>query len=100
MIKNQYSYSYSLMGIGFHSGNGRNQDLLKWPYLIYIPGTKVFFYGLEVLFLKKKNVKTLERFQRKSLRQIQELSDRTQKGITLTLKAPITTIIVCFVFCL
>ena len=42
-------------------------------------------YGLEILSLKKKDVETLEMFQRKSLRQIQGLPDKTPKGITLAL---------------
>ena len=42
-------------------------------------------YGLEVLTLTKKDTEMLENFQRKSLKQIQSLSDITPNVVTLGL---------------
>ena len=44
-----------------------------------------FNYGLEVLDLKAGDIKSLEQFQRKSLKQLQSLPDRTQNSISLAL---------------
>ena len=42
-------------------------------------------YGLEVLTLTKKDIEMLEKFQRKSLKQIQSLPDKTPNVVTLGL---------------
>ena len=53
-------------------------------------GTSTFIvprlvYGLEILSLKKNDIENLEKFQRKSLRQIQGLPDKTSNSIVLAL---------------
>ena len=42
-------------------------------------------YGLEALLLRKKNFESLEKFQRKSLKQIQGLPDKPPNSVVLTL---------------
>ena len=42
-------------------------------------------YGLEILSLKKQDIDNLEKFQRKSLRQLQGLPEKTSNSITLAL---------------
>ena len=44
-----------------------------------------FTHGLEVLDLKAGDIKSLEQFQRKSLKQLQSMPDRTQNSISLAL---------------
>ena len=44
-----------------------------------------FTYGLEVLDLKVDDIKSLEQFQRNSLKQLQSLPDIIQNSITLAL---------------
>ena len=85
--------AYSLMGAGLHSGNGLKTCLNGHIWSAFVVPRVV--YGLEVLSLKKKDVETLEMFQRKSLRHIQGLLDKTPKGITLALLGilPLETII-------
>ena len=85
--------AYSLMGAGFHSGNGLKTCLNGNIWSAFVVPRVV--YGLKVLSLKKKDVETLEMFQRKSLRHIQGLPDKTPKGITLALLGilPLETII-------
>ena len=54
-------------------------------------------YGLEVVSLKIKDIECLEKFQRKSLRQLQGLPDKTPNCVTLALLhvgiLPIETVI-------
>ena len=71
------------MGAGFHSINGLKQCIngKLWPTYV-IPR---LLYGLEVLELKQSDIKQLEQYQRKSLKQIQHLPDRTQNSVTLAL---------------
>ena len=75
--------AYLLMGAGFHSVNG-----LKTSHNGHLWSTFVLprvIYGLETLSLMKKDIENLEKFQRKSLRQIQGLPDKTPNCITLAL---------------
>ena len=85
--------AYSLMGAGFHSVNG-----LKTSHNGHLWSTFVVprvIYGLETLSLMKKDIENLEKFQRKSLRQIQGLPDKTPNCITLALLGvlPLETVI-------
>ena len=67
--------AYSLMGAGLHCGNGLTQSVCGklWPTYV-VPR---LLYGLEVLDLTGKDIEVLEQYQRKSLRQIQSLPDKT-----------------------
>ena len=81
------------MGAGFHSVNG-----LKTSHNGHLWSTFVVprvIYGLETLSLMKKDIENLEKFQRKSLRQIQGLPDKTPNCITLALLGvlPLETVI-------
>ena len=59
--------AYSLVGAGFHRGNGLRaaQDGHIW-YTLDIPR---LLYGLEVQLLKKTDIANLERFQSHCLKQ-------------------------------
>ena len=71
--------AYSLMGAGLHSGNGLKQSV-GGKYVV-----PRFTYGLEVLVLKAGDIKSLEQFQRKSLKQLQSIPERAQNSISLAL---------------
>ena len=68
--------AYSIMGAGFHSGNGLKVCLNGFLWSTFI--VPRITYGLEVLTLTKKDIEMLEKFQRKSLKQIQSLLDKPQ----------------------
>ena len=71
------------MGTGLQSGNGLKQSVGGKLWLIYV--VPRFTYGFEVLDLKVSDIKSLEQFQRKSLKQLQSLPDRVQNSIALAL---------------
>ena len=73
--------AYSLMDTGLHSGNGLKQSVGGKLWSTYV--VPRFTYGLEVLDLKVGDIKSLEQFQRKSLKQLQSLPDRVQNSIAL-----------------
>ena len=75
--------AYSLMGAGFHGGNGLRaaQNGHVWSIFI-IPR---LLYGLDVQLLKKKDFDNLEKFQRQCLKQIQGLPDNTSNSACLAL---------------
>ena len=75
--------AYSLMGAGFHGGGGLkpSQNGYIWSTFI-VPR---LLYGLEALLLNKKDIDCLERFQRRCLKQIQGLPDKTSNSISLAL---------------
>ena len=75
--------AYPLMGTGLHSGNGLKQSVGEKLWSTYV--VPRFTYGLEVLDLKVGDIKSLEQFQRKSLKQLQSLPDRVQNPIALAL---------------
>ena len=75
--------AYSLMGAGFHSVNGLKTCLNGHIWTTFVVPRLV--YGLEILSLKKNDIEHLEKFQRKSLRQIQGLPDKTSNSISLAL---------------
>ena len=85
--------AYSLMGAGFHSVNGLKTCLNGHIWSTFVVPRVI--YGLETLLLKKQDFENLERFQRKSLRQIQGLPDKTSNSITLALLGilPLETVI-------
>ena len=75
--------AYSLMGAGFHGGGGLkpSQNGHIWSTFV-VPR---LLYGLESILLSKKDVECLEKFQRKCLKQIQGLPDKTANSISLAL---------------
>ena len=75
--------AYSIMVAGFHSGNGLKVCLNGFLWSTFI--VPRITYGLEVLTLTKKDIEMLEKFQRKSLKQIQSLPDITPNVVTLGL---------------
>ena len=75
--------AYSLMGAGLHCGNGLKQSVCGKLWSTYV--VPRLLYGLEVLDLTGKDIKALEQYQRKSLRQIQSLPDKTHNAAVLAL---------------
>ena len=85
--------AYALMGAGLHAGNGVTKSLCAYMWSTYVIPRLV--YGLEVQNLSRTDIESLERFQRKCLRQIQGLPDKTPNCVTLSLMGvpPVETII-------
>ena len=75
--------AYALMGAGLHSGNGLTKPLCAYLWSTYV--TPRVVYGLEEHKLSRTDVESLEKFQRKCLRQIQGLPDKTPNCVTLSL---------------
>ena len=81
--------AYSLMGAGSHSVNELKTCLNGHIWASFVVSTVI--YGLETLSLTKKDIENFEKFQRKSLRQIQGLPN----CVTLALfgRLPLETVI-------
>ena len=75
--------AYSLMGAGFHIGNGLKVSLNEFLWSTFVLPTMI--NGLEALLLRKKDFESLEKFQRKSLKQIQGLPDKAPNSVVLAL---------------
>ncbi|MCG7892397.1 MAG: reverse transcriptase family protein, partial [Candidatus Thiodiazotropha endolucinida] len=75
--------AYSLMGAGFHGGNGLKaaQNGHIWSTFV-IPR---LLYGLDVQLLKKRDIENLEKFQRKCLKQIQGLPDNVSNSACMAM---------------
>ena len=71
------------MGAGLHSGNGLKQSVGGKLWSTYV--VPRFTYGLEVLDLNAGDIKSLEQFQRKSLKQLQSIPERAPNSISLAL---------------
>ena len=71
------------MGAGFHSVCGLKTCLNGHLCSTFVVPRLV--NGLEILTLQWKDIENLEMFQRKPLRQIQGLPDKTSNSITLAL---------------
>ena len=71
--------AYSLMGAGLHCGNGLKQSVCG---KLWIPR---LLFGLEVLNLSRKDISMLEQYQRKALKQIQSLPDKTHSSAVLAM---------------
>ena len=67
------------MGAGFYSGNGLKVGLNGFLWSTFVLPRMI--YGLEALLLRKKDFESLEKFQRKSLKQIQGLPDKTPNSV-------------------
>ena len=85
--------AYALMGAGLHSGNDLTKQLCAYLWNTYVIPRLV--YGLEVQQLTRTDIEVLEKFQRKCLRQIQGLPDKTPNCVTLSLIGvpPVETIV-------
>lgn len=66
---------YALMDSGFHGNNGNSPAITRQMYLIYILPRCI--YGLESMVLKKSHLEVLERYHRKTLKQLMSLPQRT-----------------------
>ncbi|MES9882009.1 MAG: reverse transcriptase family protein, partial [Sedimenticola sp.] len=75
--------AYSLMGAGLHSGNGLKQSICAELWKTEVLPRMLF--GLETLELNLKQMEKLESFQRKCLKQIQGLPDKTSNSAVLAL---------------
>ena len=71
------------MGAGFHSINGLKQSVHGKLCSTYdIPRV---LCGLEVQELKQADISQLEQYQRKSMKHVQHLPDRTKSSASLAL---------------
>ena len=75
--------AYSLMGAVFHSVDRLTTCLNGHIWSTFVVSRVI--YGLKTLSLTKKDIENLEKFQRKSLRQIKGLQDKTSNCIILAL---------------
>ena len=75
--------AYSLMGAGLHGGSGLKATLNGHIWSTFV--IPRFLYGLEVQILKSSDIESLEKFQRKCLKQIQGLPDNTSNTACLAL---------------
>ena len=75
--------AYSLMGAGFHGKSGLKQSIKANMWMKYVVPRLV--YGLEVLSMRKKDTTQLEAFQRRSMKQIQNLPLKTSDTAALAL---------------
>ena len=73
---------YALLGSGLHGKNGISRIISfhMWSTFV-IPR---LLHGIELLNIRKSDIDTLERYQRKFLKQIQALSERTASVAVLT----------------
>ena len=75
--------AYSLMGAGLHGGGGLKATLGGHIWSTFV--IPRLLYGLEALLLKQKDIDSLEKFQRKCLKQIQGIPDNTSNSACLAL---------------
>ena len=66
--------AYSLSGVGLYCSNGQKQSVCGKLWSIYV--FPRLLYGLDVLELTGNDIKNLEQYQRKLLKQIQSLPDK------------------------
>ena len=85
--------SYALMGAGFHGNNGSSPMVIRQLYLLYVVPRCI--YGLETLIFKKSHLEALERYHRKTLKQLLSLPDRTANEAVYLLAGipPITALL-------
>ena len=74
-IKTARKTAYSLMGAGFHGMNGINPTVGLQLWEIYVKPR--LLYGLECLMLRKQDYQKLNLYQRKVLKSIMHLPERT-----------------------
>ncbi|CAG2225858.1 unnamed protein product [Mytilus edulis] len=67
-VKKARRSAYALFGSGFHGENGLDPESLIHLYKTYI--SPVLLYGIELLTTKSAHLETLEKFQKKMLKQI------------------------------
>jgi hypothetical protein len=67
--------SYALMVSGFHGNNGNSPAVVRQMYVTYVIPRCI--YGLESMVLKKSHLEALERYHRKTLKQLMSLPQRT-----------------------
>lgn len=74
---------YSLMGDGLHGLNGVNSYVAFHMIQIYV--IPRLLYGLNVIKLTNEDIKNVSLYQRKLLKQIQNLPERTSNAAALLL---------------
>ena len=74
-IKTARKTAYSLMGAGFHGMNGINPTVGLQLWEVYVKPR--LLYGLECLMLRKQDHQKLNQYQRKVLKCIMHLPERT-----------------------
>jgi len=75
--------AYSLMGAGFNGKNGLKQSVKSRLWSTFV--VPRMLYGLEVLPYSQTDLKALEVFQIKTLKQVQHLADRNSNVAALSL---------------
>ena len=70
--------TYALMGAGLHGLNGINPKVAHKLIQTYVEPR--YLYGMEILNLSETELKTLDSYQRKILKQIQHLPEKTANG--------------------
>ncbi|KAH3861127.1 hypothetical protein DPMN_024055 [Dreissena polymorpha] len=75
--------AYSLMGAGFNGKNGLKQSVKARLWSTFV--VPRMLYALEVLPYSQADLKALEAFQLKTLKQVQHLADRTSNVAALSL---------------
>ncbi|KAH3747911.1 hypothetical protein DPMN_182346 [Dreissena polymorpha] len=75
--------AYSLMGAGFNEKNGLKQSVKSRLWSAFV--VHRMLYALEVLPYSQADLKALEAFQLKTLKQVQHLADRTSNVAALSL---------------
>ena len=74
---------YSLMGVGLHCGNGLKQSVCGKVWTTYVVPRLLF--SSQVLNLSREDISMLGQYQRKSLKQIQSLPDKTHSSAVLAM---------------
>ena len=74
---------YALMGSGMHGRNGISPAIAVQMWSTFV--IPRLLHGIELLNIRRKDIEDLEIFQRKVLRQIQSLPDRTASVAVLAL---------------
>ena len=75
--------AYSLMGAGFHGKSGLKQSIKASMWMKYV--VPRITYGMEVLSLRRKDIDQLEAFQRRTMKQLQGLPNKTSDTAALAL---------------
>ena len=68
--------AYSLMGVDFHGLNGLSPKVSRHIYMTFV--IPRLLYGLEAITMSKKQFSLLQKFHKKTLKQIQSLPERTE----------------------
>lgn len=73
-IKKARRSAYALLGSGFHGENGLDPETTIHLYKTYI--LPVLLYGMELIIPRTRHLKILEKFQKKTLKQINTVTSK------------------------